>query len=109
MEGERSSVKVPHPFFTDLQCGRPLRWLSIGVPLLSNSTVLPANPPATLNGPTPFQSPNTRWEFNLDKAGQLLDQAGGSGERRHPCQGRRRMQVVPDLRQPGGARRRRPL
>jgi len=29
-----------------------------------------------LNGPTPFQSPHTRWEFNLDKAAQLLEQAG---------------------------------
>ena len=26
--------------------------------------------------PERFQSPNTRWEFNLDKAAQLLEQAG---------------------------------
>ena len=48
-----------------------------------------------LNGPTPFQSPNTRWEFNLDKAGQLLDQAGWKrGSDGIRVKDGRRMQVV---------------
>src|SRR4029453_925631 len=48
-----------------------------------------------LNGPTPFQSPNTRWEFNLDKAGQLLEQAGWKrGSDGIRVKDGRRMQVV---------------
>ncbi len=48
-----------------------------------------------LNAPQRFQSPNTRWEFNLEKAAQLLEEAGwrrGSDGIRH--KDGRRMQVV---------------
>src|SRR5262249_47719066 len=48
-----------------------------------------------LNAPKQFQSPNTRWEFNLDKAAQLLELAGwkrgGDGVR---IKNGRRMQIV---------------
>src|SRR5262245_65727254 len=48
-----------------------------------------------LNGPTPFQSPHTRWEFNLDKAAQLLEQAGWKrGSDGVRVKDGRRMQVV---------------
>jgi peptide/nickel transport system substrate-binding protein len=45
---------VPNrPFFdtVELKGGRPLRWLSIGAPLSSNSTGRPVNPPATTSMP----------------------------------------------------------
>src|SRR5262249_46158608 len=29
-----------------------------------------------LNNPPRYRSPNTKWEFNIDKAGQMLDAAG---------------------------------
>ena len=48
-----------------------------------------------LNGPTPFQSPNTRWEFDLDKAVQLLEQAGWKrGSDGIRVKGGRRMTLV---------------
>jgi Bacterial extracellular solute-binding proteins, family 5 Middle len=48
-----------------------------------------------LNLPQPFQSPNTRWEFDLDKAAQLLEQAGWKrGSDGVRIKDGRRMQVV---------------
>src|SRR5262249_28748495 len=48
-----------------------------------------------LNAPTQFQSPNTRWEFNLDKAAQLLEQVGWKrGSDGVRLKDGRRMQVV---------------
>jgi len=90
VEGERSSLKVPHPFFTDLRVRQAFaaavdRRTLAGDGATSN----------VLNVPKQFQSPNTRWEFNLDKAAQLLEQAGwkrgGDGVR---VKDGRRMQVV---------------
>jgi peptide/nickel transport system substrate-binding protein len=90
VDGERSSLKVPHPFFTDLRVRQAFaaavdRCTIVGYRSTSN----------VLNVPKQFQSPHTRWEFNLDKAAQLLEQAGwkrgGDGVR---VKGSRRMQVV---------------
>ena len=44
VEASVAASRCPIRFSLTCRCGRPLRWLSIGVPLLSNSTVLPANP-----------------------------------------------------------------
>ena len=45
--------------------------------------------------PERFHSPNTRWEFNLDKATQLLEQAGWKrGSDGIRVKDGRRMQVV---------------
>src|SRR6266705_2736832 len=90
VDGERSSIKVPHPFFADLRVRQAFaaavdRRTLAGALLTSN----------VLNAPKQFQSPNTRWEFDLDKAAQLLEQAGwkrgGDGVR---VKDGRRMQVV---------------
>ena len=96
VESERSSVKVPHPFFTDLQVRQAFALAvdrrTIVEQLYGAAGQLTSN---FLNGPTPFQSPNTRWEFNLDKAGQLLDQAGWKrGSDGIRVKDGRRMQVV---------------
>ena len=94
VEGERSSVKVPHPFFTDLRVRqafaaavdrRAILELDATGQLTSN----------VLNAPTQFQSPNTHWEFNLDKAARLLEQAGWQrGSDGVRVKDGRRMQVV---------------
>ena len=43
----------------------------------STSTAAPASPPATSSTtPSAFRSKNTKWEFNVDKANQLLEAAG---------------------------------
>jgi ABC-type transport system substrate-binding protein len=100
VEGERSSVKVPHPFFSDLRVRqafalavdrRTIAEQLYGATAQVTSNIL--NTPK--NTPKPFQSPNTRWEFDLDKAAQLLEQAGWKrGSDGVRVKGGRRMQVV---------------
>jgi peptide/nickel transport system substrate-binding protein len=77
VDGERSSVKVPHPFFTDLRVRQAFAAAvdrrTIVEQFYGAAGQLTSN---MLNAHKQFQSPNTRWEFNLDKAAQLLEQAG---------------------------------
>jgi peptide/nickel transport system substrate-binding protein len=77
VDGERSSLKVPHPFLTDLQVRQALAE-AIDRHTIAAELYGPMGQPTSnfLNLPTRFQSPNARWEFNLEKAGKLLDQAG---------------------------------
>ncbi len=77
VDGERSSLKVPHPFLTDLQV-RQAYAAAVDRRTIVEELYGPAGQPTSnfLNSPKRFQSPNTRWEFNLEKAAQLLDQAG---------------------------------
>ena len=96
VDGERSSVKVPHPLFTDLRVRQAFAAAvdrrTIAEQLYGETAQVISN---ILIGPTPFQSPNTRWEFNLDKAAQLLEQAGWQrGSDGVRVKGGRRMQVV---------------
>jgi peptide/nickel transport system substrate-binding protein len=96
VDGERSSVKVPYPWFTDL---RVRQAVALAV---DRRTIVEHIWGATgevtsniLNAPRQFQSPNTRWEFNLDKAAGLLEQAGWQrGRDGVRVKGGRRMQVV---------------
>jgi peptide/nickel transport system substrate-binding protein len=77
VDGERSSVKVPHPFFTDLRV-RQAYAAAVDRRTIAEQLYGAEGQPTSnfLNGPKQFLSPNTRWEFDLDKAAQLLDQAG---------------------------------
>ena len=59
------------------RCARRWRCWSTARACRSSSTAAPASRPANfLNNPPRFQSPNTKWEFNIDKANALLDAAG---------------------------------
>jgi peptide/nickel transport system substrate-binding protein len=96
VDGERSSVKAPHPWFTDLRVRQAFAAAvdrrTIAEQLYGETAQVISN---FLIGPRPFQSPNTRWEFNLDKAAQLLEQAGWQRESDGArVKGGRRMQVV---------------
>lgn len=77
IEGERSSLQVPHPFLTDLMVRQAYSLLmdrqTIAQELYGSAAQATGN---FLNTPQRFQSPNTRWEFSPQKAAQLLDQAG---------------------------------
>jgi peptide/nickel transport system substrate-binding protein len=77
VEGERSSVKVPHPFFSDLRVRQAFAAAidrrTIAEQLFGTEGQPTGN---VLNFPTQFQSPNTHWEFDLEKAARLLEQAG---------------------------------
>jgi peptide/nickel transport system substrate-binding protein len=77
VDGERSSIKKPHPFLTDPAVRQALNLLvdraSVQEQIYGRSGRTSAN---FLNAPSPFFSKNTRWEFNVDKANQILEAAG---------------------------------
>jgi peptide/nickel transport system substrate-binding protein len=77
VDGERSSIKTKHPFLTDPAVRQALSVLvdrgSIQEQIYGRTGISTAN---FLNSPPPFQSKNLKWEFNVDKANQILDAAG---------------------------------
>jgi peptide/nickel transport system substrate-binding protein len=77
VDGERSSVKAPHPFFTDLRV-RQAYATAVDRRTIADHLYGAAGQPTAnfLNTPRQFESPNTRWEFDLEKAARLLEQAG---------------------------------
>jgi peptide/nickel transport system substrate-binding protein len=77
VDGERSSAKTKHPLFSDPAVGRALRLLvdraSVQAHIYGRTGVATGN---FINSPERFVSKNTKWEFSVDKANQLLDEAG---------------------------------
>jgi peptide/nickel transport system substrate-binding protein len=77
VDGERASVKTTHPFLTDPAVRQALNLLvdraAVQEQIYGRQGKTSAN---FLNSPSRFYSRNTRWEFNVDKANQVLD-AGG--------------------------------
>jgi peptide/nickel transport system substrate-binding protein len=77
VEGERASLKTKHPFLTDPAVRQALSVLvdrgSVQEQIYGRTGIATAN---FLNAPSKFQSKNTKWEFNIDKANQILDAAG---------------------------------
>ena len=77
VDGERGSAKSTHPFLTDPAVRQALALLidraGIQEQLYGRQGQATSN---YLNAPSRFRSPNTRWEFNIDKANAVLDQAG---------------------------------
>ncbi|TIL94675.1 MAG: peptide ABC transporter substrate-binding protein [Mesorhizobium sp.] len=75
-DGERASVEFPHPILTDR---RVRQALAAAVDRRKAAELHGRSGRATANllvAPAAFASPNTKWEFNLDKARALLDEAG---------------------------------
>jgi peptide/nickel transport system substrate-binding protein len=77
VEGERASVKSRHPTLTDPAVREALNLLvdrgSIQEHIYGRTGIATRN---VLNQPPRFRSPNNKWEFNVDKANQVLDAAG---------------------------------
>jgi peptide/nickel transport system substrate-binding protein len=77
VDGERSSLKTTHPFLTDPAVRQALNLLvdraAVQEQIYGRTGIATAN---FLNQPVRFQSKSTRWEFNVDKANQILDAAG---------------------------------
>jgi peptide/nickel transport system substrate-binding protein len=77
VDGERSSLKTKHPFLTDPAVRQALGLLvdraSVQEQIYGRTAIATAN---FLNAPARFQSKATKWEFNIDKANQILDAAG---------------------------------
>jgi peptide/nickel transport system substrate-binding protein len=77
VDGERSSVKAPHPLLTDPAVRQALGMLidraSVQEHIYGRTGIATGN---FLNNPERFRSKNTTWEFNIEKANQLLESAG---------------------------------
>src|SRR5207237_4338348 len=77
IDGERSNVKTKHPLFSDPAVRQALRLLvdraSVQAYIYGRTGVATGN---FLNNPERFVSKNTKWEFNVDKANRLLEEAG---------------------------------
>ena len=76
-EGERANVEFPHPFFSDPQVRQAFN-LAIDRDTIATQLYGPTGK-ATANflvAPAPYQSSNTSYTFDLEKAAELLDQAG---------------------------------
>jgi len=77
VEGERSSLKRPHPFQTDPRI-RQAYAMAVDRRTVAEQLYGAGGQPTSnfLVAPPHFVSPNTTWEFDLQKAAALLDQAG---------------------------------
>jgi len=77
VEGERGSMKSKHPTLTEPAVRQALSMLidrkSIEEHIYGRTGIATAN---FLNEPSRFKSKNTKWEFNVDKANKVLDDAG---------------------------------
>ena len=77
VDGERSSIKTKHPTLSDPAVGQALALLvdrkSVEDHIYGRTGVATAN---FLNNPERFRSKATKFEFNIDKANQILEVAG---------------------------------
>jgi peptide/nickel transport system substrate-binding protein len=77
VDGEWSSLKSKHPLFSDPAVRQALNLLvdrsAVQEQIYGRQGRTSAN---FLNAPSKFRSGNMKWEFNVDKANALLDQAG---------------------------------
>ena len=77
VDGERSSVKTKHPLFSDPAVRQAINLLidraSIEKFIYGRTGFATAN---FLNNPERFRSKNTKFEFNIEKANQILEAAG---------------------------------
>jgi peptide/nickel transport system substrate-binding protein len=77
VDGEWSSPKSKHPLLSDSAVRQALNLLvdrsAVQEQIYGRQGRTSAN---FLNAPSKFRSANTKWEFNVDKANALLEQAG---------------------------------
>jgi peptide/nickel transport system substrate-binding protein len=77
VDGERASVKTKHPLFSDPAVRQAINLLidrtSIEKFIYGRTGFATAN---FLNNPERFRSKNTKFEFNIEKANQILETAG---------------------------------
>jgi peptide/nickel transport system substrate-binding protein len=77
VDGERSSAKTKHPLLSDPAVSQALGMLvdraSVQDHIYGRTGIATGN---FLNNPERFRSNTTKWEFNVDKANQVLEAAG---------------------------------
>ncbi len=77
VDGQRSEMNTPHPFLTDPAVREALN-LAVPRQLISDEFygLAARTSPNILTGLEVTESPNTSWEFNVEAAGQILEDAG---------------------------------
>jgi len=77
VDGERASMKTKHPTLTDPAVRQAMALLvdrqSVQDHIYGRTGIATGN---FVNGPPRFVSKNTKWEFNVDKAIDILEKAG---------------------------------
>ena len=77
VDGEFSSIKTKHPLLSDPTVREALSYLfdknSVQKYIYGRTGIATGN---FINAPSRFVSHNTRWEFNIAKANEILDKAG---------------------------------
>jgi peptide/nickel transport system substrate-binding protein len=77
VDGERSSIKTQHPLFGDPVVRQAMKLLvdrgSVEKHIYGRTGIATGN---FLNNPARFASKNTQWRFDVEKANQLLEEAG---------------------------------
>ncbi len=77
IDGERSSLKTKHPLFSDPAVRQAMKLLvdraSVEAHIYGRTGVATGN---FINNPKRYASPNTKWEFSVEKANKILDDAG---------------------------------
>src|SRR5438270_11600440 len=77
VDGERSNAKTKHPLFSDPAVRHALSLLvdraSVEAHIYGRTGLATGN---FINNPPRFASKSTKWELSIDKANQLLDEAG---------------------------------
>ena len=81
VDGQVSEMNTPHPFLTDPAVREALN-LACDRQTIADEFYGPGQPPTAniLNGLPQWESPNTSWEFNLEEAARILDEAGWTRE-----------------------------
>jgi peptide/nickel transport system substrate-binding protein len=77
VDGERSSIKTKHPLLSDPAVRQALGMLvdrkAVEDHIYGRTGIATGN---FLNNPERYRSKNTKWEFNIEKANQILEAAG---------------------------------
>ena len=77
VDGQRAEMNTPHPFLTDPAVREALN-MSVNRELIASEFYGPGQP-ATANvlaGLEAFDSPNTTWDYDVEAAAQILEDAG---------------------------------
>lgn len=77
VNGQRSEVNTPNPVLSDFAVRQAIS-LATDRELIASEFYGLGQPPATnvLYGDPAIESPNTSWEYNMEKAASVLDEAG---------------------------------
>ncbi|HEV2439948.1 MAG TPA: peptide ABC transporter substrate-binding protein [bacterium] len=77
LDGQRSSVKAPHPFLTDVKVRQALALAIDRVTMAKQLYGVEGDAtPNVLTTPSSLASKNTKLAFDIDRANRLLDEAG---------------------------------